>query len=170
MGGRDSACRMERLAFYDASETNDRALKVLREDTLQHIVRGLAGTIRRNVTIDWTHCENIRARLHVMVRRILREHGYPLTRKKRPPKLSSNKPNPSPKTGPQPDARQTASYPTPTTGTCSYSSRSISATISHIQIEAYRNCFLPLQPFIGWGQFSIVHVSSAVSMSSPRAL
>ena len=47
--GRDSACRKERLAFYDALETNDRALKVLREDTLQHIVRGLAGTVRRNV-------------------------------------------------------------------------------------------------------------------------
>ena len=74
------------------------------------------------VTTDWTHCENIRARLHVMVRRILRKHGYPSTRQERLPKPSSNKPHPSPKTRPQPDARQTASYPAPTTGTCSYSS------------------------------------------------
>ena len=41
------------------------------------IARELVETVRRNVTIDWTLRENVRAQLRVLVRRILRKHGYP---------------------------------------------------------------------------------------------
>jgi len=34
-------------------------------------------TVRNNVTIDWTLRENVRAQLRVLVKRILRRHGYP---------------------------------------------------------------------------------------------
>jgi type I restriction enzyme, R subunit len=67
----------DELAFYDALETNDSAVKVLGDATLRTIARELVDTVRRNVTIDWTIRENVRAQLRVLVKRILRKYGYP---------------------------------------------------------------------------------------------
>jgi len=67
----------EELAFYDALEVNDSAVKVLGEPTLVKIARELVETVRKNVTIDWTVRENVRAQLRVIVKRILRKYGYP---------------------------------------------------------------------------------------------
>jgi len=67
----------EELAFYDALEVNDSAVKVLGEPTLTKIARELVEAVRRNVTIDWTIRENVRAQLRVIVKRILRKYGYP---------------------------------------------------------------------------------------------
>jgi type I restriction enzyme R subunit len=67
----------DELAFYDALETNDSAVKVMGDETLKAIARELADTVRRNVTIDWTMRENVRAQLRVLVKRILRKYGYP---------------------------------------------------------------------------------------------
>ena len=67
----------DELAFYDALETNDSAVQVLGDETLRTIARQLVETVRNNVTIDWTLRENVRAHLRVLVRRILRKHGYP---------------------------------------------------------------------------------------------
>ncbi len=44
---------------------------------MRGIARELVATVRVNVTIDWTVRENIRAHLRVLVKRILRKHGYP---------------------------------------------------------------------------------------------
>ena len=67
----------DELAFYDALETNDSAVQVLGDETLRDIAQELVQTVRNNVTIDWTLRENVRANLRVLVRRILRKHGYP---------------------------------------------------------------------------------------------
>ena len=67
----------EELAFYDALETNDSAVKVLGDETLRTLAKELADTVRKNVTIDWTVRESARARLRVMVKRLLRKYGYP---------------------------------------------------------------------------------------------
>jgi type I restriction enzyme R subunit len=67
----------DEIAFYDALETNDSAVKVLGDETLRGIARELVETVRSNVTIDWTLRENVRAQLRVLVKRILRKHGYP---------------------------------------------------------------------------------------------
>ena len=67
----------DELAFYDALETNDSAVQVLGDETLRAIARELVETVRRNVTIDWTLRESVRAQLRVMVRRILNRYGYP---------------------------------------------------------------------------------------------
>jgi type I restriction enzyme, R subunit len=67
----------DELAFYDALEANDSAVKVLGDDTLRAIARELVETVRRNVTIDWTVRDNVRAQLRVLIKRILRRHGYP---------------------------------------------------------------------------------------------
>jgi len=67
----------DELAFYDALETNDSAVKVLGDETLRTIAQELVKTVRANVTIDWTLRENVRAQLRVLVKRILRKYGYP---------------------------------------------------------------------------------------------
>jgi type I restriction enzyme R subunit len=67
----------DEVAFYDALEINDSAVKVLGDENLRFIARELVKTIRENVSIDWTAKESVRARLRVMVKRILRKHGYP---------------------------------------------------------------------------------------------
>jgi type I restriction enzyme R subunit len=67
----------DELAFYDALEVNDSAVKVLGEPTLKLIAKELVDTVRKNVKIDWTVRENVRAQLRVLVKRILRKHGYP---------------------------------------------------------------------------------------------
>ena len=67
----------DELAFYDALETNDSAVQVLGDETLRDIARQLVETVRNNVSIDWTLRENVRANLRRLVRRILRQHGYP---------------------------------------------------------------------------------------------
>ena len=53
----------DEVAFYDALETNDSAVQVLGDETLRDIARELVDTVRRNVTIDWTLRENVRANL-----------------------------------------------------------------------------------------------------------
>lgn len=58
-------------------EPNYSAMQVLRDDTLRTIAQELVRTVRNNVTIDWTMRENVRAKLRVMVKRILRRYGYP---------------------------------------------------------------------------------------------
>ena len=73
----------DELAFYDALETNDSAVQVLGDETLRAIARELVETVRSNVTIDWTLRENVRAQLRVLVRRILRKHGYPPDKQER---------------------------------------------------------------------------------------
>src|SRR5580765_1975898 len=67
----------DEVAFYDALEVNDSAVKVLGEPTLKDIARELVAAVRKNEAIDWTVRENVRAQLRVIVKRILRKHGYP---------------------------------------------------------------------------------------------
>jgi type I restriction enzyme R subunit len=75
--GEDLGLSDDELAFYDALETNDSAVKVLGDETLRDIARELVESVRNNVTIDWTMRENVRAKLRVIVKRILRKYGYP---------------------------------------------------------------------------------------------
>lgn len=65
------------LAFYDALETNDSAVKVLGDEVLKTIAREIADKVKKNVTIDWTIRESARARLMVIVKRTLTKYGYP---------------------------------------------------------------------------------------------
>ena len=67
----------DEIAFYDALEVNDSAVKILGDDTLQQIAKELVKSIRQNVTIDWTKRENVRAKLRLAVKKILRKYGYP---------------------------------------------------------------------------------------------
>ena len=64
-------------AFYEALEVNDSAVAVLGDKALCAIARELVDAVRRNATIDWTVKESVRAKLRVMVKKILKQHGYP---------------------------------------------------------------------------------------------
>lgn len=67
----------DEIAFYDALEVNDSAVKVLGDAILKQIAQDLVKAVRGNLTIDWTVRENVRANLRVIIKRILRKHGYP---------------------------------------------------------------------------------------------
>jgi len=75
--GEELGLSEDEVAFYDALETNDSAVKVLGDEALRTIARELVATVRANVTIDWTVRENVQAHLRVLVKRILRKYGYP---------------------------------------------------------------------------------------------
>jgi len=75
--GKDLGLTDDEVAFYDALETNDSAVKVLGEPTLKDIARELVTNVRKSVTIDWTLRESAQAQIRVIVRRILRKYGYP---------------------------------------------------------------------------------------------
>ena len=67
----------DELAFYDALAMNESAVKAMGNDELKVIAAELVTNVRKSVTIDWTVRESARARIRVMVRRILKKHGYP---------------------------------------------------------------------------------------------
>jgi len=75
--GEELGLTQDEVAFYDALEVNDSAVKVLGEPTLQQIARELVASVRANTSIDWTIKESVRAKLRVIVKRILRKYGYP---------------------------------------------------------------------------------------------
>ena len=67
----------DEVAFYDALEINDSAVKVLGDETLKMIARELVQSIRASVTIDWKDRENVRSTIKVKIKGILRKYGYP---------------------------------------------------------------------------------------------
>ncbi len=67
----------DELAFYDALEVNDSAVKILGDATLKAIARELVEALRKNATIDWTERETVRAKMRAIVKRLLRKYGYP---------------------------------------------------------------------------------------------
>ena len=67
----------DETAFYDALAANGSAVEVMGDKQLAVIAHELVETVRQNVTIDWTIKENVRAKIRVLVRRILRKYGYP---------------------------------------------------------------------------------------------
>ena len=75
--GEEEGLSLDEIAFYDALARNDSARDVLGDENLRVIAHELLEKVRGNVTIDWMHSENARARIRVMVKRILRQHGYP---------------------------------------------------------------------------------------------
>ncbi len=75
--GQDLGLNDDEYAFYDALADNKSARDVLGDDQLRVIARELANSIRNNTTIDWTLKESVKAKLRVLVKRILRKYGYP---------------------------------------------------------------------------------------------
>ena len=75
--GIDLGLNDDEIAFYDALAANESAVKAMGNDELKVIAAELVTQVRKSVSIDWTIREGARARIKVMVKRILKKHGYP---------------------------------------------------------------------------------------------
>ena len=65
------------LAFYDALAQNESARDVMGQDQLRELAIVLVQRVRKNASIDWNFRDSVRARMKVMVKRLLRQYGYP---------------------------------------------------------------------------------------------
>jgi len=75
--GDDLGLADDEVAFYDALAANESAVEAMGDDQLKVIAAELITKVRQSVTIDWTLRESARARIRVMVKRILNKYGYP---------------------------------------------------------------------------------------------
>jgi len=75
--GHDLGLTEDEVAFYDALAANQSAVIALGDDKLRVIAAELITKVRQSVTIDWTLRESARAKIKVMVKRILNKYGYP---------------------------------------------------------------------------------------------
>ena len=67
----------DELAFYDALANNEASVRELGDEILAKIAHELTASLRQNVTVDWSNRESVRAKLRLMVKRILRKYKYP---------------------------------------------------------------------------------------------
>ena len=67
----------DEVKFYDALANNESAVRELQDETLKKIAQELTKSLRDNVTVDWAERESVRAKLRLMVRRILKKYKYP---------------------------------------------------------------------------------------------
>jgi type I restriction enzyme R subunit len=73
----DSGMTPDEVAFYDALAENESAVQVLGNDELRVIAQLVLEALKKNVTVDWARRETVRARLRVLIKDILEDHGYP---------------------------------------------------------------------------------------------
>lgn len=67
----------DEIRFYDALANNESAVRELTDETLKKIAHELTENLRKNITVDWSKRESVRASLRLMVKRILRKYKYP---------------------------------------------------------------------------------------------
>nr|WP_201360624.1 type I restriction endonuclease subunit R [Dictyobacter formicarum] len=75
--GEDLGLNAEEMAFYDALGTNQAAVRELGDDILRKIAVELTDQLRKNISVDWSVRETVRAKLRILVKRILRKYKYP---------------------------------------------------------------------------------------------
>ena len=75
--GDASGLTPDELLFYDALADNESAVRELGDETLKKIAQELTESLRKNITVDWSQRESIRAKLRILVKRILRKYKYP---------------------------------------------------------------------------------------------
>jgi type I restriction enzyme R subunit len=75
--GEDLGLTDDEVAFYDALATNESAIQAMGDAKLKVIAAELITQVRKSVTIDWTLRESARAKIKVIVKRILNKYGYP---------------------------------------------------------------------------------------------
>lgn len=67
----------DEVRFYDALADNESAVRELSDETLKKIAHELTENLRQNITVDWSARDSVRAKLRLMVKRILRKYKYP---------------------------------------------------------------------------------------------
>ena len=67
----------DEVAFYDALAMNESAQAVMGDDTLRELAQILVENVKSNTSIDWTIKESVQAKLRTIVKRLLKQYGYP---------------------------------------------------------------------------------------------
>ena len=75
--GEEEGLSQEEISFYDALAQNESAVEVMGNDQLRVIAHELLNSLKSNAPVDWQHRESARARMRILVKRILRKYGYP---------------------------------------------------------------------------------------------
>ena len=75
--GEEEGLSKEEISFYDALAQNESAVEVMGNDQLRLIAHELLSSLKSNAPVDWQHRESARARMRILVKRILRKYGYP---------------------------------------------------------------------------------------------
>jgi len=75
--GEEEGLSQEEISFYDALAQNESAVEVMGNDQLRFIAHELLSSLQNNASVDWQHRESARARMRILVKRILRKYGYP---------------------------------------------------------------------------------------------
>jgi type I restriction enzyme R subunit len=65
------------VAFYDALEINEAAVRDMQHEILVRLAQELTKKVRDNIKVDWSVRESTQAALRVMVRDLLDKYGYP---------------------------------------------------------------------------------------------
>ena len=75
--GEELGLTEDEMRFYDALADNESAVRELSDEILKKIAHELTENLRQNLTVDWSARESVRAKLRLMVKRILRKYKYP---------------------------------------------------------------------------------------------
>jgi len=75
--GEELGLTEDEVHFYDALADNESAVRELSDEILKKIAHELTENLRKNLTVDWSARESVRAKLRLMVKRILRKYKYP---------------------------------------------------------------------------------------------
>ena len=75
--GEEEGFSQEEISFYDALAQNESAVEVMGNDQLLVIAQEMLNRLKSNASVDWQHRESARARMRILVKRILRKYGYP---------------------------------------------------------------------------------------------
>ena len=75
--GEEEGLSQEEISFYDALAQNESAVEVMGNAQLRVIAHELLNDLKKNITVDWQHRQSARARMRVLIKRILRKYGYP---------------------------------------------------------------------------------------------
>lgn len=75
--GEELSLTSDELSFYDALETNESSVRELGDSVLKEIARQLTNFLRKNLSVDWSVRETVRAKMRAQIKLILKRHKYP---------------------------------------------------------------------------------------------
>jgi type I restriction enzyme, R subunit len=75
--GKDTGLADDEIAFYDALAENESAKLEIGDETLKKIAKELVQLMRQNATVDWTLRDNIKAKMRIYIKKLLKKYNYP---------------------------------------------------------------------------------------------
>ncbi|MGJ8635706.1 MAG: type I restriction endonuclease subunit R [Phycisphaerales bacterium] len=73
----DLGLSADEIAFYDALSDRPEVLRKMSDETLKELTIELTGKLRSSTTVDWQVRESVRAKMRLLIKRLLRKYKYP---------------------------------------------------------------------------------------------